>query len=155
LAEVPDDIPLEDILDLPGLCADAQDDLAQCLNDPSPRNCQGVPAAILETVCASVNVPLPVLCPTGGGGNGGGGLPNLPGVPNLPGNLPDLPGNLGGNGGGNGGGLGGGLGGLLNRPGTSTTAGAGGTGQGPTYGELMQMFDPGLTSLLTPGMVLR
>ena len=26
---------------------------------------------------------------------------------------------------------------------------------GATYGALMQMFDPGLTSLLTPGMVLR
>ena len=29
------------------------------------------------------------------------------------------------------------------------------TAQGPTYGELMDSFDPALVSLLVPGMVLR
>ena len=150
LNEIPDDIPIGEILDLPNLCEAAQNAIARCVNDPSVRNCSGLPAALIDVVCDSVNLPLPGLCGTGGGGGGGGGgLPNIPGVPDLP----DLPG-LGGLTGGGGGG--GGLGGLLNRPGTSQTAEASRVdGRGPTYGELMDLFDPGLTSLLTPGMVLR
>jgi phospholipid/cholesterol/gamma-HCH transport system substrate-binding protein len=152
LDAIPDDLPLDAILDLPNLCVDVQDALAECVNDPSVRNCSGLPGALIDVVCANVNLPLPVLCPSGGGGGGGGGgglpLPDLPDLP-LP-TLPDLLDDLGG----------GGLGGLLNRPATSddvdtptaTTQLADGAA---TYGELMRMFDPGLTRMLTPGMVLR
>jgi|GEM_PF-373012 len=144
LEEIPDDLPLDEIIDLPNLCADAQDALAECVNDPSVANCSGLPGDLIEVVCDSVNLPLPVLCPSGGGGGGGGGGLPLPDLPGLPG-LPDL---------------GGGLGGLLNRTGTSEQVDSpqpvARLGQGgATYGELMRMFDPGLTSLLTPGMVLR
>ncbi len=96
LEEIPDDIPIGDILDLPNLCADAQDALTQCLNNPSAANCAGLPAALVTVVCDSLTLPLPVLCGrNGGGGGNGGGLPDIPGVPDLP----DLPGGLGGQGG--------------------------------------------------------
>ena len=60
-------------------------------------------------------------------------------------------------------GLGAGLGGLLNRPGTAGSTDRAATptrvpaasGNGLMYGELMEMYDPGLTSMLIPGMVLR
>lgn len=150
LEAIPENLPIEDILDLPNLCAAAQDALAKCINNPSLTACADLPGDLIEVVCDSVGLPLPLLCGNGGGGgNGGngGGLPNLP-LPDLP--LPDLPLDLPGLGG---------LGGLLNRPGTSDVAASTGASRvddrGPTYGELMDMFDPGLTSLLTPGMVLR
>lgn len=149
LDEIPDDLPLDEILDLPNLCQAASDALTQCINNPSVANCQSLPGDLIDAVCDAVSLPLPVLCPAGGGG-GGGGLPDIPDVPDLPDlpdvpDLPDLPG------------LPGGLGGLLNRPATSDDSAAATRvdGRGPTYGELMEMFDPGLTSLLTPGMVLR
>ena len=139
LSEIPDDIPLNQILDLPNLCQSASDALTKCLNNPSLRNCSSLPGDLIDAVCTSLPVSLPGLCSGGGGGGGGGGGP----LPNLP-DLPDLPG------------LPGGIGGLLNRPAASATSAATRVdGDGPTYGELMQMFDPGLTSLLTPGMVIR
>jgi phospholipid/cholesterol/gamma-HCH transport system substrate-binding protein len=181
LDAIPDDLPIDEILDLPGLCQSAQDAIAKCANNPSFRTCSALPGELVDVVCESLNLSLPLLCGRSGGGGGGGGLPPLSDVLDdlgIGGLLGGLTGGGGGGGGGNGGGgsgggggggggggsdqgggggLLGGLGSLLNRPGTSDVASsptpvdAG----GPTYGELMQMFDPGLTSLLTPGMVLR
>ncbi|QBR92426.1 MCE family protein [Nocardioides euryhalodurans] len=80
----------------------------------------------------------------------------LQALPNL-GDL--LPGGGGGGGGGGAGGGGGGgilddiIGGGLPRP-AFGGAGDGGS-QGPTMGELMEVYDPDLVSLLVPGMVVR
>jgi phospholipid/cholesterol/gamma-HCH transport system substrate-binding protein len=157
LAEVDAALPLEDIIDLPGLCEDAQDALGKCIDNPTVANCSTIPGDLVDVVCETVALPVPLLCGNGGGGGGGGGPLPLPDLP-----LPDLGGGLGGGLGGLGGlgDLGGGLGGLLNRPGTSSVPTGAPTapqvdGRGPTYGELIEMFDPGLTMLLTPGMVLR
>lgn len=61
---------------------------------------------------------------------------------------------LGGSGGGGGGGDGGGLLGLpIPRPGFGPTTGPAGDPRGPTYGELMDAYDPALVKLLVPGMV--
>ncbi len=145
LDALPDPLPV----DLPNLCQGAQDAIATCVNDPSVATCKGLPGAVIDVVCASVDLPLPVLCPDGTGGGGGGGgdlplpeLPDLP-LPDLP--LPDLPG---------------GLGGLLGRTavgaqGATDTEPSAVDGRGPTYGELMESYDPALVNLLIPGMVLR
>ena len=146
LDQLPDPLPV----DLSNLCQGAQDAIARCVNDPSVRNCRGLPAALIKSVCQAVDLPLPVLCPngTGGGGGGGGGLP-LPELPGLP--LPELPG-LGGLGG---------LGGLLGRPATGAPASGDSDvptrvdDRGPTYGQLMAAYNPALVNLLVPGMVLK
>lgn len=127
LSAIPPNTPLGEI-DLVGLCQDAQDAIAKCVNNPSPRNCRGLPAGIIKSVCNNLPLPIPVLCGagTGTGNNDNGGL-DLPGL-DLPGL--DLPG---------------GLGGLLNRPGTGQGTGA---SDGPTLEELMTVYDPALVVLL-------
>ncbi len=139
LSEIPDDIPLDELIDLPNLCQGASDAITACLNNPSPATCQGLPAALIDAVCDASGVPLPGLCGSGGGGGGGGGpLPQLPGLPGLPG-------------------VGGGLSGL-----SDLFAGRTGFGAqrqddsgGATMGQLMEAYDPALVSLLVPGMVVR
>ncbi|GEP38685.1 hypothetical protein NPS01_23480 [Nocardioides psychrotolerans] len=135
LSEIPDDIPLEELLDLPNLCEGASNAITACLNDPSVANCEGLPAALIDAVCESSGLPLPGLCGSGGGGGGGGGLPGLPELPGLPG---------------------GGLGGLLGagRAGFGAQQEPGQAG-GATMGQLMEAYDPALVSLLVPGMVIR
>ena len=166
--------PLAEILNATNLCVDAQEAIADCINNPSFETCDGLPVAIIDAVCGNVVVPLPGLC-----GNRSGTKKSGPSVTDVIkglgiGNLvTDLDafttsggkkgggkkggGKKGNSGSGSGGGvLGGVLGGLgstLNRPATGTQAGT--QAGGATYGELMNTFDPGLTSLLTPGMVLR
>ncbi|WP_309649503.1 MCE family protein [Nocardioides sp.] len=137
LSEIPDDIPLDELLDLPNLCEGASNAITACLNNPSAATCEGLPAALIDAVCDASGVPLPGLCGAGGTGGGDGGPIELPELPGLPG-------------------LGGGLGGLL---------GAGRTGfgaqddsakaGGATMGQLMEVYDPALVSLLVPGMVVR
>ncbi len=162
--------PLEEILNGTVLCEDAQAAIADCINNPSVTTCEGIPSAIIEAVCSNVTVPLPGLCATRSGGGGSvppiGGLVKGLGIGGLVTDLDAFATTSGGkknngkkknggkksggtSGGGVLGGVLGGLGGTLNRPGTATTDG------GATYGELMNTFDPGLTRLLTPGMVLR
>lgn len=155
LEEIPDDLPLEDILDLQNLCEGASDAITQCVNDPTPANCARLPEGVLDAVCESLPVNLPVLCGgPGGRGNGGGGLlPNLgDGLGNLGTNLGNNLGNLlgGGRRGSSSGGSGadGGLGGLLNRPAPGASAPR--ATSGPTMGQLMQAYDPGLVSMLVP-----
>ena len=134
LNAIPEGLPI----DLESLCEGAQNAIAPCLNNPSLATCADLPGAVIGAVCASIDIPLPVLCPgSGGGGGGGGGL------------------GLGGGGGGGGGvipGLPGipGLGGLLGRTAPGTVI-----GRGPTYATLMKLYNPALVTLMTPGMVLR
>jgi len=143
LSNLPGGVPLDDLLDLPNLCAGVSDALTRCANHPNQRNCADIPRRVLRTLCTSLK--LPALCTvgnllggagTGSGGAGGGGL------------------------GGLGDGLGGvldGLGGLLGRaafaPGSSTGR-APQPGSGPTMEQMMQSYDPGLVSLLVSPMVV-
>ncbi|MDP2774072.1 MAG: MCE family protein [Nocardioides sp.] len=133
LSSIPDTGPLPD---LSNLCVAANEAIQACLDNPTPANCADLPGAVINAVCE--DVPIPVLCPAGGGGGGGGGgIPDLPGLPPLP----DLP--LGG------------LGGLLNRPAFTAGQADPSSARGPTMGQLMESYDPALVSLLVPGMVIR
>jgi phospholipid/cholesterol/gamma-HCH transport system substrate-binding protein len=147
LSNLPGGVSLDDLLDLPNLCAGVSDALTLCANNPNARNCAGIPRRVLNALCRSLDLPL--LCSVGnllgGVGNAGGGGGGL----ELP-NAPDL---------GVGGVLDGiGLGGLLGRavfdPGSSAARGAG-AGNGPTMEELMKTYDPGLVALLVPPMVVQ
>jgi phospholipid/cholesterol/gamma-HCH transport system substrate-binding protein len=139
LSNLPGGASLDDLLDLPNLCAGVSDALTLCANNPTPRNCAGIPRRILNQLCDSLNVP--ALC-------------------NLGGLLGGVGGNNAGNNGGNNGGLGGildglGLGGLLGRavfdPGSSTSSST----RGPTMEQLMTSYDPGLVTMLVPPMVVQ
>jgi phospholipid/cholesterol/gamma-HCH transport system substrate-binding protein len=130
LDELPNDTPLGDLPK--DLCEGAAKKIQKCIDNPSPKNCEGVPTAIVKQAAAQIcdtqpNNPLCELLPDGplggtGGGTGGGG-PTLPPIPGLP------------------------------RAGFgSTDTGLGG---GPTVGDLMKVYDPDLVALLVPGMVVR
>ena len=45
LSNLPGGLSLDDLLDLPNLCAGVSDALTLCVNNPSTRNCVGIPAA--------------------------------------------------------------------------------------------------------------
>ena len=127
LDQLPDNTPLQDLPK--DLCKKAAKKIQKCLNNPSPKNCKGVPGVIVQTACDQTNLPLPGLCPNGTGGGGGGGGP-LPG----PGpTLPPIPG--------------------LPRAGYGPTDS--GSARGPTIGDLSKVYDPSLVALLVPGMVTR
>ncbi len=145
LSNLPGGVSLDDLLDLPNLCAGVSDALTLCANNPTPRNCAGIPRRILNQLCDSLN--LPALCNLGGllGGLGGASTGNNAGL-----------GGLGQ------GGLGGildgfGLGGLLPRaafnPGSSTPGDT--DTKGPTMEQLMSAYDPGLVSMLVSPMVVQ
>jgi phospholipid/cholesterol/gamma-HCH transport system substrate-binding protein len=102
---LPPDTPLEDLLDLPGLCQGAVNAIQGCLGPPPNAGaCGQLPGHLIDEVCDAVN--LPALCGDGGllqDNNGPGGLddPNasitdlLDGVVgnlNLPRPSPDLTG---------------------------------------------------------------
>ncbi|WP_183095897.1 MCE family protein [Nocardioides stalactiti] len=58
---LPDDTPLEDLVDLPNLCAGVLDALQGCLRvPPDADGCAQLPDFLLDEVCDSVN--LPALC---------------------------------------------------------------------------------------------
>ncbi|MDO9498245.1 MAG: MCE family protein [Nocardioides sp.] len=135
LNEIPDDLPIDEIVDLPNLCFGAAQAISECLNSPSLDTCGDLPGNVVDAICDAATGPLGGLCPGGGGGSPGG--PGLPDPPDLPG-LPGLP-------------LPGGLGGALNRTGFGEPR----PEQGPTMGQLMANYDPALVSLLVPGMVIR
>ncbi len=71
LSNLPGGVSLDDLLDLPNLCAGVSDALTLCANNPTPRNCAGIPRRVLNQLCDSLN--LPALCNLGGllGGVGG------------------------------------------------------------------------------------
>ncbi|MCW2813235.1 MAG: mce related protein, partial [Nocardioides sp.] len=129
------------------LCEDAQEALANCIDDFT-RSCI---SDLVDAVCDATGSDNP-LCDVVGGLLG-----NLNGLPGIGGGSggSGSGGSGSGSGGGSSGGLPGlpGLGGLLNRPAVAPTSGA--PAQGPTMGDLMAAYDPALVSLLMPGMVLR
>ncbi len=133
LEQIPDEGPIPPLGEL---CESAVDAINQCLQDPSPEFCADLPEVVQDAACEIV--PIPGLCPGGGGGGGGNGAGGLP-VPDLP--VPGLPG------------LGGVLGDVLGRPGFGATLPSG-PGYGPSMAQLSAVFDPALVSLLVPPMVL-
>ncbi len=77
---LPHDTPLDDLLDLPGLCKGVVIAIQDCLGPPpDAAACGQLPTHLLDEVCDAVN--LPILC-------GGGGL--LPSNANGNGQVPDL-----------------------------------------------------------------
>lgn len=139
LNEIPDDLPIDEIVDLPNLCMGAAQALAECLNNPSLETCGDLPGNIVGAICDAVTGPLGGLCPGGGGGTPGGpGLPDppeIPGIPGLP--LPLDPGSG------------------LNRPAYGSGQADPDSAGGATIGQLMAAYDPALVSLLVPGLVVR
>ncbi|WP_203337272.1 MCE family protein [Nocardioides limicola] len=126
LADLPSDGPLPNLEEL---CEDALNAISACLQQRTVDACAGLPNAVINQVCASV--PLPGLCPTGG--NGGLLDPILGGSSN----------------GDTGGGLLDPILNLLPRAGF----GAIHPERGPTYGQLMSHYHPGLVSLFVPTLV--
>jgi phospholipid/cholesterol/gamma-HCH transport system substrate-binding protein len=129
LGELPNDTPLGDLPQ--DLCKGAAKKIQKCIDNPSPKNCEGVPRAIVKRVAKSIcddrpNNPLCDLLPDGplaGTGSTGGDGPTLPPIPGLP------------------------------RAGFGSTDA--GSNRGPTVGDLMKVYDPDLVALLVPGMVTR
>ena len=54
LSNLPGGVSLDDLLDLPNLCAGVSDALTLCANNPTPRNCAGIPRRILNQLCDSL-----------------------------------------------------------------------------------------------------
>ena len=141
LSQLPQDGPLPDTS---RLCQDALDAINKCLEGLRRGDvtaCIGLPNSVIAAVCKQF--PVPGLC-------GGSGTPTLPlPTPSIPTSLPPLPTItlptvlpslpvLGG----------------LPRPGTYDTSPPG-RGRGPTVGQLTEVYDPALVSLLIPGVVKR
>jgi phospholipid/cholesterol/gamma-HCH transport system substrate-binding protein len=117
--------------DLKKLCAKAAKKLNRCIKRPSPKNCQGVPKAIVKSLRQAFckeqpDSPLCGLLPDGPLG-GGGGAPEVPGT-----GLPTIG---------------------VPRAGYGPTDSV--SARGPTMGELSRVYDPDLVALLVPGMVTR
>ena len=142
LKELPDNTPIGQLPE--NLCKAAAKKINRCIKHPSPRNCQGVPKAIVKRVAKSVcqaqpNNPICDVLPGPLGGNGDGG-PNVPG-PGVP-SIPGLPRRVGFGGSGSG---------QQVSFGPTDSASV----RGPTMGELSKVYDPDLVALLVPGMVTR
>ena len=133
LSALPQDGPLPDTS---RLCQDALDAINDCLEGLRRGDvsaCVSLPGSVISAVCQQA--PVPGLC-------GGSGTPTLPvptptvptvPVPSLPTiTLPGLP-----------------------RPGAYPTGAPPDRRRGPTMGELAELYDPALVSLLVPGMVTR
>ena len=133
LGELPNNTPLEDLPQ--DLCEAAAQQINRCIENPSPRNCEGVPRAIVREVARALceDRPRNPLCdlfpglpgPGGGGDGGGGGIPEVPEIPGLPG---------------------------APRVGYGPTDNW--SARGPTMGDLMKAYDADLVALLVPGMVV-
>ena len=138
LSALPQDGPLPDTSKL---CQDALDAINTCLEGLRRGDvaaCVGLPGSVISVVCQQY--PVPGLC-------GGSGDPTVPlptptlptvPVPTLPTiTVPGLP--LPG----------------LPRPGAYPADAPPDRGRGPTIGELTEVYDPALVSLLVPAMVTR
>ena len=138
LSALPQDGPLPDTSKL---CQDAIDAINDCLEGLRRGDvaaCVGLPGSVISVVCQQY--PVPGLC-------GGSGDPTVPlptptlptvPVPTLPTiTVPGLP--LPG----------------LPRPGAYPADAPPDRGRGPTMGELAEVYDPALVSLLVPAMVTR
>lgn len=133
LSQLPQDGPLPDTS---RLCQDAVVAINDCLEGLRRGDvsaCVGLPGSVIGAVCQQY--PVPGLC-------GGAGTPTVPlptptlppvPVPTLPTiTLPGLP-----------------------RPGAYPAGAPPDTRRGPTMGQLAEVYDPALVSLLVPGMVTR
>ena len=133
LSALPQDGPLPDTS---RLCQDALDAINTCLEGLRRGDvaaCVGLPGSVISVVCQQY--PVPGLC-------GGSGTPTVPlptptlptvPVPSIPTiTLPGLP-----------------------RPGAYPADAPPDRGRGPTMGELAEVYDPALVSLLVPAMVTR
>lgn len=130
LSQLPQDGPLPDTS---RLCQDALDAINECLEGLRRGDvtaCLGLPGSVIAAVCEQA--PVPGLC-------GGSGTPTLPlptpTLPTLP--VPSLP--------------------TITLPGLPRPAAYDDPpdpGRGPTMGQLSEMYDPALVSLLVPGMVV-
>lgn len=130
LSQLPQDGPLPDTS---RLCQDALDAINDCLEGLRRGDvtaCLGLPGSVIAAVCEQA--PVPGLC-------GGSGTPTLPlptpTVPTLP--VPSLP--------------------TITLPGLPRPAAYADPPdpeRGPTMGQLSEMYDPALVSLLVPGMVV-
>ncbi|CAB4916580.1 unannotated protein [freshwater metagenome] len=130
LSQLPQDGPLPDTS---RLCQDALDAINECLEGLRRGDvtaCLGLPGSVIAAVCEQA--PVPGLC-------GGSGTPTLPlptpTLPTLP--VPSLP--------------------TLTLPGLPRPAAYDDPPdpeRGPTMGQLSEMYDPALVSLLVPGMVV-
>ena len=131
LKDLPDNTPIGKLPK--NLCKAAAKAINRCIKHPSPKNCKGVPKAIVKQVAKSIcqarpNNPLCDVLPSGPLPDNPGG----PGVPPVPG--PGLP-TVG-----------------VQRAGYGPTA-SWSTKRGPTMRELSRVYDPDLVALLIPGMV--
>lgn len=133
LSALPQDGPLPDTS---RLCQDAVDAINDCLEGLRRGDvsaCVGLPGSVISAVCQQA--PVPGLC--GGSGNPTAPVPT-PTVPPVP--VPSLPTiSLPG----------------LPRPGAYPTGAPPDSRRGPTMGQLAEVYDPALVSLLVPGMVTR
>ena len=130
LSQLPQDGPLPDTS---RLCQDALDAINECLEGLRRGDvtaCLGLPGSVIAAVCEQA--PVPGLC-------GGSGTPTLPlptpTLPTLP--IPSLP--------------------TITLPGLPRPAAYDDPPdpeRGPTMGQLSEMYDPALVSLLVPGMVV-
>lgn len=130
LSQLPQDGPLPDTS---RLCQDALDAINDCLEGLRRGDvtaCLGLPGSVIAAVCEQA--PVPGLC-------GGSGTPTLPlptpTLPTLP--VPSLP--------------------TITLPGLPRPAAYDDPPdpeRGPTMGQLSEMYDPALVSLLVPGMVV-
>ncbi len=130
LSQLPQDGPLPDTS---RLCQDALDAINECLEGLRRGDvtaCLGLPGSVIAAVCEQA--PVPGLC-------GGSGTPTLPlptpTLPTLP--IPSLP--------------------TITLPGPPRPAAYDDPPdpeRGPTMGQLSEMYDPALVSLLVPGMVV-
>jgi phospholipid/cholesterol/gamma-HCH transport system substrate-binding protein len=133
LSALPQDGPLPDTS---RLCQDALDAINTCLEGLRRGDvaaCVGLPGSVISVVCQQY--PVPGLC-------GGSGTPTVPlptptlptvPVPSIPTiTLPGLP-----------------------RPGAYPADAPPDRGRGPTMGQLAEVYDPALVSLLVPAMVTR
>ena len=130
LSQLPQDGPLPDTS---RLCQDALDAINKCLEGLRRGDvtaCLGLPGSVIAAVCEQA--PVPGLC-------GGSGTPTLPlptpTLPTLP--VPSLP--------------------TITLPGLPRPAAYDDppdAQRGPTMGQLSEMYDPALVSLLVPGMVV-
>ncbi|KQV71528.1 hypothetical protein ASC64_05845 [Nocardioides sp. Root122] len=133
LSALPQDGPLPDTS---RLCQDAIDAINDCLEGLRRGDvtaCLGLPGSVISVVCQQY--PVPGLC-------GGSGTPTVPlptpSLPTVP--LPTLPTiTLPG----------------LPRPGAYPSGAPPDRRRGPTVGDLTELYDPALVSLLVPGMVQR
>jgi phospholipid/cholesterol/gamma-HCH transport system substrate-binding protein len=129
LGQLPNNTPIEDLPQ--DLCQRAAKRINRCIKHPSPKNCRGVPRAIVREAARAIckarpNNPLCDLLPDGPLGGG-------PGAPDPTNPLPPIPG--------------------LPRAGFGPTDSR--PARGPTIGDLTKVYDADLVALLVPGMVTR